>query len=436
MDLLASVRPILFSRLFLLGLGVISSLFIANVLSPIGYGIVATINTIGFFLVLISKTGLEITGLRRLSRRNKSRVSGQIISSTLAGSALTMLTGWLIFVLVLSSGILDEIIPSGFADKHGVLAAILLVYSLGAGLMLSSRMLAIGHGKDKLFSSGPIYRELCLIAGLAAIYWQALISPVSILILQVSSTLCVSVLLIYVLRDDADRKFYVNKRWLLNAIRSGYSSQLAGQLKNLLLRIDILMVQYFLGNQQVGIYAVSALFAEKVMVLPNSAFPIILRAASRGTDHLLAVQSAVRLCLLATCIAGLIFMLMLLLIIEYLLPEYRGSGKLILILFPAMIAYSGFDMLSGYLIGNNASGPYLNMAGTAFIANVIINIILIPWIGVEGAAISSAICYGFAFCGLVRYLKWGEVKEIGGPHWLLPRREDIHALRALMPWKN
>lgn len=162
-------------------------------------------------------------------------------------------------------------------------------------------------------------------------------------------------------------------------------------------RLDVIMIKYFLGDEQVGVYSASMnymmIFSIPTMVLSESLAPKIFASDSR----------VVRLSFLKSIslIGALMSVLMLLTSREAIVFIY-GQGyvasigcALVLSVAPFLI---GLGSSAGQLIikdGVQKSAVVKSLI--ACVVNIILNFLLIPWIGIIGAALATVISLFVAF---------------------------------------
>lgn len=215
----------------------------------------------------------------------------------------------------------------------------------------------------------------------------------------------------------------------LDMLRFGLRSTGAGLLTEMNLRIDTLMLGWYLSDREVGIYAFAALLIEGLgnvaIVLRNLVNPYLTRLLSAG-DGTAIRRMVMQVQLIAWPVVILAF------VGAWLLfqPAVRlvvGSGDLELALAPLLIlialmapyfTYAAFEetlMLAGH------AGTQSVYQLIATFANVAFNALLIPLLGIEGAALATGLASLLACLLLI-----GTIYRVTG-HLLLPHT-DIRLL--------
>ncbi len=193
-------------------------------------------------------------------------------------------------------------------------------------------------------------------------------------------------------------------KWNSLIMRSTLSFGLKGQIGNILqffnYRLDMFIVNYFLGLGDVGIYSISVGLAELLWYFPNAVgFVIFPKAASTKPEVMNVFTPRVfRITLAMTAIGavGLIFLgrpVISLIYSSTFLPAYVPM----LALLPGVVLLGSAKVLTNEIAGRGY--PHYNSvsAGLALILTVIFDFMLIPHYGVFGAALASSISYAVIF---------------------------------------
>lgn len=161
-------------------------------------------------------------------------------------------------------------------------------------------------------------------------------------------------------------------------------------------RSDVLVLSAILGDASaVGLYTFAVSLAELTFFIPDSVstvfYPRVASMDRRDADSL-APQVA-RFTVLITALSVLLLIPAAFLAVVVILPDYVGSIAPFLVIMPGIVALSMSKVLAGYIGG---LGLPLSVAG-ASIANLVINLVanllLIPPMGIIGAALASLISY-------------------------------------------
>lgn len=186
--------------------------------------------------------------------------------------------------------------------------------------------------------------------------------------------------------------------WTRTHLAYGVKSCASGVLLELNARVDVLMIGHFMADRFVGIYTIAAMVAEGVyqllVVLQNMYNPIVARElAARRVDELLAtIKKARRLVYAGMVVVGGIAVL----VYPYVVPLLSDKPGVLESTVPFAWLALGIVLASGYtpfaqtlLMANQPAWHTLYMTVTVLL-NVIGNSILIPRLGLAGAAISTS----------------------------------------------
>lgn len=164
-------------------------------------------------------------------------------------------------------------------------------------------------------------------------------------------------------------------------------------------RIDQVMIKHMMDNSSVGIYGTMIGLAESWYFVPtmitNSVLPSIINSFTHKTNQynkrLILLTSFLIIISLFICLA---ITLLAKIFVSILYGQAFISGVFSLQIYVwAGIGIAIFAVLSQHLINKNLSSIILYSSIIGMVANVIINLILIPKYGIEGAAIATLISY-------------------------------------------
>jgi Na+-driven multidrug efflux pump len=96
-------------------------------------------------------------------------------------------------------------------------------------------------------------------------------------------------------------------------------------------------------------------------------------------------------------------------------------------MLPGIVAYSVVAVLGPYLVGSGAPATYTMAVLAGLAINVAADVVLIPLVGMPGAAIGASIAY--AATALVVVLAFVRMTGQGVRDTLVPRRADAALLR-------
>jgi O-antigen/teichoic acid export membrane protein len=189
-------------------------------------------------------------------------------------------------------------------------------------------------------------------------------------------------------------------RWDRSVIRSTLAFGLKGHVGIVLqffnYRLDMFIVNYFLGPAGAGLYSVSVRLAELLWYLPNAVgFAIFPKVAATGADKMNAFTPRVfRMTLGLTVLGALGLALLGKPIIQLVYSSvFEGAYVPMLVLLPGVVLLGGAKVLTNEMAGRGY--PLYNSVNTSLtlMVTVLLDWVLIPRFGIIGAALASTIAY-------------------------------------------
>lgn len=186
--------------------------------------------------------------------------------------------------------------------------------------------------------------------------------------------------------------------YLRRCLNYGWKAHISNMMTFLIYRADVWLLNFFLGPLATGIYVVAVQLAERVWTLSRSVVPILLPEVAQLHDNEAqrkALTPAVgRLTFAGTLISAAALALLAKVLVHLLFgSEYAGSVKAVLWLLPGITLFAVSSVYAGDIAARGR--PELNMFlsfGTVAL-NIVLNLVLIPRIGIAGAAIATSVAY-------------------------------------------
>jgi len=201
----------------------------------------------------------------------------------------------------------------------------------------------------------------------------------------------------------------------------------------LLLRSDILLVNALLGTRQAGLYSIAVLVAEMILLLSAPIAVAVLPVQSLQDDAAAAALTfkAVRFnVFLAALLAGGFAVAMPLVIPLVFGPSFAPAYGAMLALLPGVVAMAGYRPLYNWLLREGRAATSTAICASAFLVNIALNVVLLPWLGIVGAGVASSLAYAGLTIG---FLVWGlRVSGLTLRAALRPTLEDVESIRRLV----
>ena len=161
-------------------------------------------------------------------------------------------------------------------------------------------------------------------------------------------------------------------------------------------RADILVLGAMLGDATaIGLYTFAVSLAELAFMVPDSVSTVFfprVAGMDRGSADALAPQMS-RFTLLVTALAVIGLVPAAWVATHLVLPAYADSMAAFLVLLPGVMALSVSKVLAGYIGGLGLPLMVARASVTNLVVNLVANVLLIPVLGIIGAALASLSSY-------------------------------------------
>lgn len=408
MKMAASLRDSLFLRrvaetmivrIVLLGVGLGTAVIVARVLGPRGNGLFHATLTLGLLGVQFGNLGLHASNTYFIAR-DPSRLPA-LLANTLAivflagggGAAILLGVFWIWPALAPVGGWLLVLgvvyIPVGLGQQ--------LLQNLLLGLQ-AVRMYNVLELLAKTLGLGLI--------GLALLWGSAL--P-TILFGAVLVGLGAGFVASFAALASRSRWRLAPSAGLLRgSVSYGLRAYGSNLFAILVLRADVLMVQYMLGSDSTGLYSISARMADLIFMLPVVVGMLLFPKLSSIRDPIerwrkgrtAAAVTGVVMAFGGGAAAFLAFPMVRLLFGDAYLPAVPAF----LVLLPGIWFLSVNAILMNWFAASGMPAVAVYSPGIAFLANVAANLYFIPVWDIEGAAAASSLAYGLMFVTSLVYL--------------------------------
>jgi O-antigen/teichoic acid export membrane protein len=218
----------------------------------------------------------------------------------------------------------------------------------------------------------------------------------------------------------------VERATLLRMVRYGSLAYLGTLLQFLNYRVDYWIVQHFRGEEALGLYSLASSLAMMLWMLPRAGASVLLPATAAGDLGATAAHAA-RMSRVSVGV-GAALMVPLVPFAGWWIgllygEEFAGSATPFVILLTGCIPFIATIVLASSLAGINRLDVNLRASGAGLIATVVLDILLIPKWGLEGAAVASATSY-LVTTGIV-VTSFSRMHDIPIRAYLVPNRSDF-----------
>ena len=340
---------------------------------------------------LISVFGLPFAIEYFIPRVKKSVAKGVFVESALISIGLSTI---LCSILLLFSSNLADVFN---VTDYLMFVIFLLVAPLGAlAEVLSSVFRAYRNVKWEV-----LYKRVLIQTGIVVmliLFYLLNTGTISIALSFVVSYIIATLIMVYIVNYHIFGGTRYVKFDVSRLVRYSLPLSLSLMMLFLMTWEDNLIVSYFLGPKFAGLYG-SAAPISQVLILPSSMFSIILLpvlsniVSKRKYKDL---NKSLQFSMKWTVLSSLAFAVPLMLFSELLLSLLFGSAfasasTALSILVIGYILFGVFQVLSRVLMSYGKTDYYLLASIISVISNFILNVALVPVLGINGAAIGTSV---------------------------------------------
>lgn len=369
-------------------------------------GVFSQVTTAYFVLASIGAIGINLSVLRAIAQHPEDRprvaaiVVGAIVPATILAGAVTLL-------LLVTRGALGRWLDSAAVTEGIVYAAPGL-----ACFVVNKTLLAVvnGLGRMRAFAMYTTLRYAMIGVSLVlagALDLDAVQLPIIWTITEATLLVALVVEMLATVKFSAAAGW---QPWVIEHLRFGIRGAGATMLFEINSRLDIWLLGAVMSDTDVGIYSMAASLAEGASQIPNAlqvnVNPTI--AAALATERTGDVEQLVRKtrrwfvpAMIALCgVAALLF--------PVVIPWITGRPELAEGAVPFALLLGGLALTSAWLPFNQV----LLMGGkpgwhTVYVllsvaTNVVLNVLLIPHLGLAGAGLATAIALAASAVWLIR----------------------------------
>ena len=426
MNLTWNIAITLAARVLLLGLSLISSVVLARILGPEGRGLFAlvllvpslarTLALLGFEEANSVYAGLEPNGRRAL-------VWHSAVIAALVGGFVAI--GGIYFFALGAPGFPDLF--------RGPLWLYVLPLAAIPGGLAVDYWWAILRGMNRIFLVNAVevttkLASLILVVAFVG-WWQLDVAGAVLASFIVESGTII--LMIILLRSVGlwGRPSFNGALWkrTVKFALPAHGGTVAAYLNY---RVDEFIIAALLPPEQLGFYVIAVGLVERLWLLPaavgRALLPHITNSTKRDPTLPASISRHVMIWTGGACI--ILFVLAEIVVETLYSSEFAAAVAPLRWLLPGIFTLSIGKVLVTELLARQKAYCTLSSTGMAVLVNIIGNIVLVPHMGISGAAIASSISYSILSLMLIHYY----LRETG-LSWrtLVPRLSDVLVYSAL-----
>jgi len=401
-------------------LGLVTSVILVRVLGPEGRGIYALAVLLPSLIVTFGNLGIGPATVYYVARGEfrRQEILGNNILLSAGIDGLGVLAGLAVVLFF------RETVFPGVAPGYLLLALLLVPVEVFFSFV---RYVLLGAQRIKEFNYVQIARSVLFLGFIVLALLELRAGVTGAILAGLLSWLVVDVLVFRFARRVAggiDLK--PNKTYIKQATIYGLQAHISNILGFLNYRVDMFLVNGFLGPAAVGLYAVGVGLVEKLWMVSQAASTVLFpRVAAENEEQRRKefTPLVARTVLWTTALGALVLALLsrwivLVLYSEAFLPAVGALQALLV----GVIALSAGRVLANDISGRGFPGLNICTNLVAVATNIALNLLWIPRYGIVGAAWASTASYTLSFLmALFFYCR------LSGNSWakvILPQRSD------------
>lgn len=283
--------------------------------------------------------------------------------------------------------------------------------ALAAGVLAVPVMMQLGFQRQYLLSVGA-YRlsktslALSQVLPLVAIIglWAMGRDDVTTLIVAfVGSQLVCCVVFQVVIRGLSGGSAGPSAGLARASLRFGIRQYLSDLMQYLTSRVDFFLVVHMLGAASLGRYSVAVSLAEMTLRLPSELGTILFPLfAGGGAARAGAATLLRRTVLVAVVVAGLLALVAPAIVRLLFGPQFDAAIPAFRWLLGGTVAWSTIFVTWNHASAGGRPEIGIPIFGAAALVDVVLNLLLLPRLGIVGASIASTVSYGLAAIAFLR----------------------------------
>ncbi|MGD0279293.1 MAG: polysaccharide biosynthesis C-terminal domain-containing protein [Smithella sp.] len=367
----------------------------ARWLGPTGKGQLALVMMVPAMFQLFLNAGLGPANVYYVGS-GRLPVS-QLMENAVAFSILGTAIGLLLMLTIIICGLRPVILP-GVSSGYLMLGMIALPLFL-----LNGNMTSILQGLRRILTmnilsvAGALLTVILMAIVIIVLDFGILGALVATLSVQATMLLAIGW---RVKQEGAHFRPKWNAQIVKPTLGYGMKSYMGNLLQFFNYRLDVFIVNFFLGPASVGIYGVAVALAELLWQIPNAAsFVIFPKSANSTPEDMNRFTPRVFWNILAITIIGAIVLALFgnLVIRIVFSSAFLDAYIPLLVLLPGVVLLGAGKVLTHDMAGRGYPQYNSITAGVSLVVTVILDFALIPKMGVAGAAIASTISYALSF---------------------------------------
>jgi O-antigen/teichoic acid export membrane protein len=373
-------------------LGLIGGVILARKLGPYDRGILSLVLLLPETAVTFVKLGITQANVYFINREQRSSIDVASNSTALALIVGTVVAGamWLfrndLFVSVLRG------VPTWALAFALVRVPLILLDGYLYGVLQAV-------GRFDIYNTRLIVTEVLRVSLIAVTLLVLDMGLFAAVVIHTAITLLNITWLVTTMRRSIPFTVRLNPGLLRQQLVFGLKSYAQTVTQHGLLRADVYMISYFLNPAETAFYSLALRFTELILEIPQAVGLVLyprLALAAKEEIHILTAQACRRTLLITGTCAVAMAVLGPYIITLWYGPAYAPAGVPLPWAAVGVVAMSVFSILTRDFTSRNLQRINIAAGVPALLMNLGLNVFMIPWLGIVGAAMATAISYSVA----------------------------------------
>ncbi len=385
----ANTSWLLVERILRMGINLLVGVYVIRYLGPEQFGQLSyAMSFVGIFSV-VAMLGLDHTVIRNLVKEttHPQELLGTAFGLKLIGAIIA------IFFVVAACSFTSNSIEEN-----------ILVLIVAAGLLFQSVTVIDFHFQARVQSRYVVYAQvvqlvISSIAKLSLVWSEASLFWFAAVVLIDAIVFAFGLVIVYINTGHNPKSWRYNSKLARILIRDSWPLMLSAIAISLYMKIDQVMIKEMIGAEAVGHYAAAVRISEIWYFVPvaiaGSLFPAMINMKEKSEErYYYQLQKLFDLMVFLAVVIALPISFMSEWIVMLLFGKaYLAAGAVLSIhVWSAVFVFLGCAIGRSFVVDNNQSlNLYRNILG--LITNIVLNLMLIPVLGIKGAALSTFVSY-------------------------------------------
>ena len=378
-----------FANIFIFSISIIITIVTSRGLGPTGKGILSVSNNLVSMSIITLGLGIAASNIFFIGRNKKD------LNSILGINIIVAFFS--VFVLIILYFI-NMRYPINFLFK-GLTNKIIIIVFITIPLMnLKTCLINVLLGLQEIKKYNKINIIDIIVSFSLLLIFITIFKSVEWIIIGNLIAVTIMLIILFTLFFYKNRyKVSFNFELFKDMLKYGIKAQIGNAVQFLNYRLDVIIINYLLPIAQVGIYSNAVALSETMWRVSGTVSTIVLPMTTNSKDKKVMssfINRITRITFTLILMCSVVLVIISKPLIFILLgKDFSGSAGALILLIPGISIFSVCNILSSYIAGIGQIGKNIIASSVSCIATVILDFLLIPKMGINGASIATSVSY-------------------------------------------